>query len=158
MTKKRPAARRAAKRAASGRSRPATGPSEESSPPAPVLIATPQRSIPLHTPENDRVEQIVQRIAMQWTYVVRNRRRWAGREPLVEEQARRAEAVLRETFGLTQTDLKDLANARVAQVVIPYEREEDDWAARVFPWEFVITAATQAYRWGEPLTILRQLQ
>jgi hypothetical protein len=127
---------------------------------APLVIATPQRQIPLRTQDLDpsgRITQMIQRAAMQWTYVVRNRRRWSGRDSLVQEQSIRAQADLRDEFGLTKTDLTDLAAARVAQVIIPYDNEETGWETRVFPWEFVISSATRPFRRGEPLTVLRQL-
>jgi hypothetical protein len=94
---------------------------------------------------------------MQWSYISRNRRRWSGRESLVKEQAARARTLLQEEFGIGAEELLELAKSRVAQVVIPYLREQIGWELRVFPWEFVLSVATRDVRRGEPLTILRRL-
>src|SRR5262249_5983902 len=46
----------------------------------------------------------------------------------------------------------------MVEVVVPYEREEEGWEARIFPWEYVLAAATREARRGQPLTVVRRLQ
>jgi hypothetical protein len=123
-------------------------------------VALPTRIIalkPRDIEQPGRASASFPRAAMQWSYISRNRRRWSGRESLVKEQAARARTLLREEFGIGPDELLELAKSRVAQVVIPYQREEIGWELRVFPWEFVLSVATREVRRGEPLTILRQL-
>ncbi len=124
------------------------------------VVALPTRTIalkPRDIEKGDRPSAIFQRAAMQWSYIVRNRRRWSGRESLVREQASRTQRLLLEDFNIGSEELSALAKSRVAQVVIPYQGEEIGWEMRVFPWEFVLSVATRGLRRGEPLTIMRRL-
>ncbi|RPH57790.1 MAG: hypothetical protein EHM89_13465, partial [Acidobacteria bacterium] len=125
-----------------------------------AVVALPTRAIalkPRDIGQAGKAGASFPRAAMQWSYIVRNRRRWSGRESLVREQAARAQTLLREEFDIGPAELSELAKSRVAQVVIPYQDEEIGWELRVFPWEFVLSVATRELRRGEPLTILRQL-
>jgi hypothetical protein len=119
-------------------------------------IAIPGRKIPLTLVDSASTSSF-QRAAMQWSYIVRNRHRWSGRESLIEQQAKRAQDLLQQQFGISQEDLGAIAGAAVAQVMIPYERESTGWEARVFPWEFVLSAATRNLR-KKSLTVLRGLE
>jgi hypothetical protein len=89
------------------------------------------------------------REAMQWSYILRNRKRWADRGPLADEQNQRARTLL-EALGASANDLSAIARARVAQMSTPYRTEEEGWALRVLPLEFVLTAATGLQRVGHP--------
>jgi hypothetical protein len=98
-----------------------------------------------------------QRAAMQWAYIVRNRRRWAGRDALVRDQADDAQKLLQRHFQVGRADLGAVAQARVAQVAIPFRTETEGWENRLFPWEFVLSAATRPSPQAQPLTMMRQL-
>jgi hypothetical protein len=146
---------RTARRPAVRRKRSAALPAKERPPGLSIVTST--RTIPLNPPAGVPATAL-QRAAMEWSYIVRNRRRWSAQASLVAAQAERAQALLANELGASAGDLADIARSRVAQVVVPYRDEPTDWEARVLPWEFVISAATRAARSGEPLTILRQLQ
>jgi hypothetical protein len=98
----------------------------------------------------------LQRAAMQWSYVVRNRQRWSGRDTLLAQHTSDARKLL-DSFGVSDAALRELAGAGTAQVIVPYSTETVGWEGRVFPWEFVLTTATRGIRRGEPLTVFRQL-
>jgi len=123
-------------------------------------ILTPKQKIQLQwtdaAPAKGRETAALQRAAMQWSYVVRNRQRWSGREALLLEHAANARQLL-QSFGVSGTTLQNLATAGTAQVVVPYTTEDSGWEGRLFPWEFVLSVATRSIRGGEPLAIFRQL-
>jgi len=98
----------------------------------------------------------LQRAAMQWSYVLRNRERWAALPVTVKNQADRARALLT-SLGLTDANLQRIAADRIVEVAIPFGSEADGWEARIFPWEFVLAGATREARHGEPLTVMRRL-
>jgi hypothetical protein len=99
----------------------------------------------------------LQQAAMQWTYIVRNRQRWRGLPDSVKTQSERARKLLM-GLGLTAADLDAIAGDGMVEVVVPYRREEEGWEARIFPWEYVLAAATREARRGQPLTVVRRLQ
>jgi hypothetical protein len=99
----------------------------------------------------------LQRAAMQWAYVVRNRGRWVGLESTRGEQARRSWEQLQE-LGIDQGALSQLAEAEIIEVSIPYHEERQGWEARVFPWEYMLSAATRSLRQGRQLAIIRHLE
>ena len=128
----------------------------------PVVVVTPEQDLPLrpNDVQGKRAHASVrafQRAAMQWAYIVRNRRRWAGRDALIRDQADDAQKLIQRHFQVGQTDLGAVAQARVAQVAIPFRTETEGWENRLFPWEFVLSAATRPLRQGHPLTLMRQL-
>ncbi|HLA79009.1 MAG TPA: CHAT domain-containing protein, partial [Vicinamibacteria bacterium] len=92
---------------------------------------------------------------MSWSYTVRNRRRWASQETVREQQAHRCVAEL-EGLGVELGKL-GIEGASLIEVSIPYTREQEGWEARVFPWEYVLSAATRGLRSG-PLTVVRHLR
>ncbi|HWP43573.1 MAG TPA: hypothetical protein VNO14_10085, partial [Blastocatellia bacterium] len=98
----------------------------------------------------------LQRAAIQWSYVLRNRRRWAAQESVREEQSRRA-IKLFEDLGVSLGALERLAESEVVEVSIPFEQEAMGWEARIFPWEYMLTAATQGFRAGRPMIVVRHL-
>jgi hypothetical protein len=95
----------------------------------------------------------LQRAAMAWSYTVRNRRRWVGREAARDQQAKRCAAEL-EALGVSPQRLGD---ASLIEVSVPYLSEGEGWEARIFPWEYVLSAATRTLRTG-PLTVVRHLR
>ncbi len=78
----------------------------------------------------------LQHAAMQWTYIVRNRQRWRGLPSSAKSQGDRARKLLVD-LGLRAADLDAIAGDGMVEVVVPYEREEVGWEARIFPWEYV---------------------
>ena len=98
----------------------------------------------------------MQRAAMAWSYVVRNRQRWLAQEGAREQQAERARRHL-QVLGLAQGDLEALERARVVEVSIPYRGEAVGWEGRVLPWESLLSAATRRRRPG-PLVVVRRLE
>jgi hypothetical protein len=109
------------------------------------------------TENADTLLHDLQRAAMQWTYIVRNRQRWRGLPDSQVSQAARARAALL-GFGLTPADLDAIARDHVVEVVVPFAREDEGWQARIFPWEYVLAAATREARRGEPFTVVRRLE
>lgn len=98
----------------------------------------------------------LQHAAMKWTYIVRNRQRWRGLPSSAKTQSDRARRLLVD-LGLRDADLDAIAADGMVEVVVPYEREEIGWEARIFPWEYVLSAATSEARRGRSLTIVRRL-
>ncbi len=103
----------------------------------------------LHQPE-------FQRVAVNWAYIVRNRRRWAERDDTVHDQARRAAELLGQ-LGLSSHDRERLAFAGHVEVVIPWSEAAEGWELRIFPWEYVLSAATRELRRDLPLSVVRRL-
>jgi hypothetical protein len=107
--------------------------------------------------------------AKRWNYVVRNRERLSdrGRESSSDVAVDR----LAEIFGgksdgqtakVRLNDLlRDIARAGLVEVSVPGDRGQYDaagYAARVFPWEMVLTFLTWTHRTsGEGLTVVRHL-
>ena len=98
----------------------------------------------------------LQRAAVQWSYVLRNRRRWNTSEADIADQALRAKEQLK-TLGITEKQLQDLAELQLIEISIPYSSEAEGWEARIFPWEYMISAATRSFRDGKFLTVVRHL-
>jgi len=99
----------------------------------------------------------LQRAAMQWSYVLCNRRRWNTSEFSREQQAVRAFEELQK-IGITKDQLRYLAGCGIVEVNIPYTTEKEGWEARIFPWEYMLTAGTRTFRDGKPLTVIRHLE
>jgi len=87
--------------------------------------------------------------ARYWAYVARSRSRWAG-----EQQGGEVEAM---TELLGEDALRELAASRVVEVDIPFESESASWAARVVPWEYLLSKGTKPHR-KDPLVVVRQLR
>ena len=98
----------------------------------------------------------LQRAAIQWTYVLRNRRRWNTSEADIAEQALRAKEQLK-TLGITEEQLQHLAEFPMIEVSVPYRSEAQGWEARIFPWEYMLSAATRSFRDRKFLTVVRHL-
>src|SRR5579859_1815031 len=86
--------------------------------------------------------------AMRWTYVVRNRRRWRTLKDGVERQDERARTFLIEDVRVPQETLDALAGDGAVEVAVSFETETQGWEQRIFPWEFVISAATRSRQKG----------
>lgn len=116
--------------------------------------------VTLRTPEGPVLQfpsQVhLRKVALKWAYYVGNRRRWSAGGPDQKEQSQRSAAELTE-LGVTEVMLQQLAKAGLVEVSIPYVREEQGWEARIFPWEFILSAATKPYRGEIPLTVVRHL-
>lgn len=83
--------------------------------------------------------------AMRWSYVLRARERWVDNEEARSSRHEDARATLH-AFGLGEADLQRIAQEEQVVVRAAYRGEAQDWAARVFPWEYVISTATRNYR------------
>jgi hypothetical protein len=122
-----------------------------------IRIRTPARTFSFDPPIDDKkATKVLQRAAMQWTYVLRNRERWAALPVSAKHQAQRARALLTE-LGLSDAALQAIATERIVEVAVPFTRETENWEARIFPWEFVLAGATRDARHGEALTVMRRL-
>lgn len=134
----------------------------------PVFVLSPVYDVRLGLPEGPELRwnasdvarlldvHEFQRLAVQWTYIVRNRRRWVQHDNTVDDQADRARAFLLQ-LGLSKPDLERLAFAGHVEVIIPWTDEETGWETRIFPWEYVLTAGTRDLRSGIPLSVVRRL-
>ena len=98
-----------------------------------------------------------QQAAMQWSHIVRNRKRWAPGTTSVTQQSDRARDVLTRTLGLSETDRSTIAESTSVEVSMPFGSEKEQWEARVLPWEYLLTAGTTDLR-NAPLTVLRRLE
>jgi hypothetical protein len=96
----------------------------------------------------------LQRAAMEWSWVVRNRARWAGEAESVAKQSARSRAEL-ESLGMDHTTLDALAATEIIQVSVPFIDEATAWEARVFPWEFVLSAVNRDPLAKRPLIVRR---
>jgi len=98
----------------------------------------------------------LQRAALQWSYVLCNRRRWNTSDLTRDEQSQRALKQL-EKIGLTKEQLHRIAEFELVEVGIPYVSEKQGWEGRIFPWEYMLSAATRSFRDGKPLIVTRHL-
>jgi hypothetical protein len=117
-------------------------------PSGPVVLAWPDRASGV-LPE-------VQRRAIAWTHVVRNRARWIRSATGTAEQDQSAREFLA-LVGVGPDGLQRLAQAGSVRVCIPYTGESHAWEARILPWEFIVSAATRALRTG-PIVVTRWLE
>lgn len=108
-----------------------------------------------------RLQQSLAQQALRWTYVLRSRQRWVHDTQAREQHQADARATLI-TLGL---DVEALGRESLLVVRVPYRFEAQCWEGRVFPWEYVLAAATREQRRGagaggstRPLTVIRELQ
>jgi hypothetical protein len=99
----------------------------------------------------------LQKAAMQWRSIVRNRRRWADAKQTRDEKDQTAYAQLL-MLGLGEKELQRIAAARIIEVAIPFEGETLGWEARIIPWEYLLSAATRKIRPTGRLTVVRYLK
>src|ERR1700741_2446351 len=99
----------------------------------------------------------LQRAAMQWSYVLCNRRRWNTSDSSREQQGFRAFEELQK-IGITKDQLRSLSSGGLVEVSIPFTTENEGWEARIFPWEYMLAAGTRAFRGRSALTVIRHLE
>jgi hypothetical protein len=113
--------------------------------------------ITLRTPTVDYKipEELLNAFSARWSAAVRNRRWWAG--------SGKAEKYLRELaleelsqFDLGTDAVKQLAQAGIIEVSVPYLGEGIGWAGRILPWESLLSAVTRPYR-STGLAVIRHL-
>ncbi|QDT90468.1 hypothetical protein [Gimesia algae] len=99
----------------------------------------------------------LEKAAIEWSYVIQNRTRWVGSSDTSSKISDRAKQTLLKTLRVKKDDLTDIADADILEVSIPFIDDKTGWELRVFPWEYVLTAATKLSRGGRPLTVVRHL-
>lgn len=93
--------------------------------------------------------------AMRWSAIVQKRMRWVGGQVASHELA--ADAAKEATALFGADGLRALARAGFVEVSVPFRAEEKGWAARIMPWEYLLSAATAEHRGERPLAIVRHL-
>lgn len=111
---------------------------------------------------DERSRQSMAQQALRWTYVLRSRQRWV-REAKAREQHQLEAAETLKALGLTTSQLRALGEASTLVVRVPYQHEALLWEGRIFPWEYVLAAATREQRRAtaagpRPFTVIRELQ
>lgn len=118
-----------------------------------------------------RSEEQLKFHAFRWSYLIRNRNRWAyGDSNKASQLVDEATDLLLWLLGQTSSPKKakggrpaeseildQLATAEMIEVSIPFKDEPTGWEYRILPWEYVLSAATEAIRRG-PLFIVRHLR
>ena len=99
--------------------------------------------------------QVFRDAAEDYQRIMRNRLRWTTESDVRDAQAKRSKALL-SSLGVDLDALGQLADGGIVQVSVPYVREDDDWSARIFPWEYLLSSATRD-RSSMPLIVVRRL-
>lgn len=99
----------------------------------------------------------LEKAAIEWSYVIQNRTRWVGSSHTSSKLSDRAKQALLKTLQVKEDDLTAIADADLLEVSIPFINDKTGWELRVFPWEYVLTAATKSLRGGRHLTVVRHL-
>ncbi|CAG0966500.1 hypothetical protein PHYC_01013 [Phycisphaerales bacterium] len=99
----------------------------------------------------------MRQLAMEWTYVLRNRRRSGASALTNEAQVNRARKAL-ESLGVADEALTRIAGAGVVEVSTVFAGESSGWEARILPWEHLLASATRYQRSGKAITIARHLR
>ena len=120
-----------------------------------VVLHTSAGEIVLHWPEGAQLKELQRRV-MEWSHIVRNRRRWNRTVDSSEQQSGRARQFLH-YLGITDAERKMLATSLRVSVVIPFAIEDQGWEARILPWEYLLSAGTKDLRTGS-LVISRWLE
>ncbi|MEO7360925.1 MAG: CHAT domain-containing protein, partial [Gemmatimonadaceae bacterium] len=120
-----------------------------------VTLHTAVLDIVIAWPVGARLKEL-QRQVMEWSHIVRNRRRWTRTEQSDNQQSGRAKEFL-QFLGISETERRTLATSQRVTVVIPFAGEETAWESRILPWEFLLTAGTKELRTGS-LVVSRWLQ
>lgn len=111
---------------------------------------------------DQRSRQSMAQQALRWTYVLRSRQRWV-RDAKAREQHQADARETLQILGLDAAALQALGEASTLVVRVPFQHEALCWEGRIFPWEYVLAAATrdQRRRASErprALTVIRELQ
>lgn len=106
-----------------------------------------------------RVDDSLRATACRWNYALRNRKRWTNRGDASERQQDEVQELVR-TFGLEPQMLNRIADAGLVEVSMPFTAEDEGWEYRIFPWEYILAAATRARRWAldKDFTVVRTLR
>lgn len=112
-------------------------------------------ALPWPLPGSKEVREL-QRHAVEWNQIVRNRSRWVRSEVGTEAQDLHAREFLA-LLGVDDAGLRQLADAGTVHVSIPYTNESTGWEARILPWEFILSAGTRTLR-SAPLVTMRWLR
>ena len=121
--------------------------------------------IPLETNANESLN-----LAMRWRYVVGQRHRWSRSGDLLEGIQSLASDTCH-AWGINNRQLQRLAKApnsnlnddqeqflaSIIEVSIPYSSEKNSCWARIMPWEYLISAATKAFRSSTKKQVVRRL-
>lgn len=91
---------------------------------------------------------------MRWDYVVRQRHRWSFDVAARRRQTERLQDDLKK-IGVTKTHLKRLHG--IVEVAVPDWQHDSHWESRILPWEYVLAAATNAFRGEKPILVVRHL-
>lgn len=92
--------------------------------------------------------------AMRWSHAVHNRRRWSDARGM--QQAALAASMFPELVEVLIPALRAEAKPHL-EVSIPFESEDLGWQARIFPWEYVLSAVARANNVAHKLTVTRHL-
>ncbi|HEV6964387.1 hypothetical protein, partial [Roseateles sp.] len=128
-----------------------------------VRIACPGDALGMPLASVDlRSRQSMAQQALRWTYVLRSRQRWV-RDAKVREQHQADARDTLKLLGLSAAQLQALGEASTLVVRVPYQHEALCWEGRIFPWEYVLAAATREQRRAAaegplPMTVIRELQ
>lgn len=110
-----------------------------------VTLHTATEDIVIEWPKGARLNALRQQV-VEWSHIVRNRRRWNGTEQNNDQQSARAREFL-QFLGISEAQRQTLATSQRVTVVIPFEG--DAWEARIVPWEFLLPAGTKELRTGK---------
>jgi hypothetical protein len=120
-----------------------------------LRLAKPRTEIRIDATAGEQRARL-QKLALRWAHVVRNRSRWSA-SPSAEAGVRDRAAADLASLGIEDEQLRRLAESEHVEVSIGYATENDGWEARIFPWEVVITAATKPLRGARSLFVTRHL-
>ncbi|MBX7222254.1 MAG: hypothetical protein K1Y36_20060 [Blastocatellia bacterium] len=99
---------------------------------------------------------LFQKEAYRWNYLLSQRRRWVN-DATVREEHIAASRDLLFRMGLTEADIRELAQSEILELGIPFHQEMVGWESRLFPWEYILTSATAVERRGRSQFIIRHL-
>jgi hypothetical protein len=86
-------------------------------------------------------EPLLAELAMQWSYVVRNRARWTGSSGALDQLSARARLHL-EQLKIDPNVVTEMTQKGVLEISIPFSgNESEHWAARIMPWEIILRVA-----------------
>jgi hypothetical protein len=95
-------------------------------------------------------------LACWWNDIVGNRQRM-GRKAEAKLKEEAVQQFVKLAFHSHMSQLEVIAAWDVIEVEIPWRSENVGWAARVFPWEDVLSMATKPYRGSRCVTVVRYL-
>jgi hypothetical protein len=94
-------------------------------------------------------------LAMRWSSAVHNRRRWSDARGM--EQAQRAADLFPDLTRELLPILRGMLHPHL-EVSTRFTSEDAGWQARIFPWEYVLSAIVRAHNLPGKLTVTRQLE